>query len=319
MTPGDQFYVVRNTNSGKWLVTIAIGEKYLKGWELNFKFSWVEYANRYDLGIIVITKDLIDSSDKNWKKPTWQKLLIASNLKYFDQDVKILCYLDTDILINPFAPNVFDQHVKGKIGVVSLRNNLPFNYEQTLRRLALLRHKFIDQNYPLDSALFIDLPGLYGFHNLPTQPDEFCAGFFLFEPTDFALQMEIWFNEYDKTIDSITNGGDQTHMNFHIQSLGVANFLAYEFQAIWAFEAANYYSHLFIDEFKDLDLFNKSVQSTLFRVNFLHFAGKWPESSTFSSLKFDFNSKFYELYKNFQEYSRVKLTGQPKGTINPNM
>ena len=101
-------------------------------------------------------------------------------------------------------------------------------------------------------------------------------------------------------------------MNFHIQSLGVANFLPYEFQAIWAFEAANYYSHLFIDEFKDLDLFNKSVQSTLFRVNFLHFAGKWPESSTFGSLKFDFNPKFYELYKNFQEYSRIKLTGQPK-------
>ena len=100
---GDQFHVARNTNSGKWLVTIAIGDKYFNGWESNFKSSWVEYANRYDLGILVITKDLVDASDKNWKKPTWQKLLIASNLKYFDQDVKILCYLDTDILINPFA------------------------------------------------------------------------------------------------------------------------------------------------------------------------------------------------------------------------
>jgi hypothetical protein len=318
MKPDDKFHVVRDSSSGKWLVTIAIGDEYLKNWEMNFKFSWVEYADRYDLGILVVTNDLIDVSNEKWKKPTWQKLLIASNLKYFDRDIEVVCYLDTDILINPFAPDVFDQHIKGQIGVVSLRKNLPFDYEQTLRRLALLRHKFIDDKYPLDSALFIDLPGLYGFHNLPAQQDEFCAGFFLFEPIEFASDMEAWFNKYDKTVDSITNGGDQTHLNFHIQSSGVANFIPYEFQAIWAFEAANYYGHLFIDQFKDIDLFKKCVQSTLLRVNFLHFAGKWPESSTFSNFKFNFTSEFYTLYKECDEYSKVQLTGKPKGTINPN-
>jgi hypothetical protein len=318
MTSENSFIVARDTKSGNWLVTLAIGDEYFSTWTSTVKNSWLDYADRYDLGVLIITEHLIEADNPNWKKPTWQKLLIASNLKYLDREVKLLCYLDTDILVNPFSPNVFDLHVEGKIGVVSLRKNLPFNYEQTLRKLALLRHRFIDDKYPLDSALFIDLPGLYGFHNLPTQPDEFCAGFLLFEPLRFATTMEGWFHEYDQSVVSITGGGDQTHMNFHIQSLDLANYLPYEFQGIWAFEAANYYGYLFMQKFNNLELYKDCVESTLQRVHFLHFAGNWPESSTFSKINFEFNPKFYDLYRAYESYTKMILSGSPKGVIKPN-
>jgi hypothetical protein len=315
MTADEKFFIARDSNSGNWIVTLAIGDKYFSNWTSTVKDSWIDYANRHDLGILVITKHLIELTHPNWKKPNWQKLLIASNLKSLGREVQLVCYLDTDILINPFSPNVFNLHVKGKIGVVSLRKNLPFDYDQTLRRLALLRHKFIDDTYPLDSALFIDLPGLFGFHNLPTQPDEFCSGFLLFDPTQFASIMEGWFHEYDQTINTITGGGDQTHMNFHIQSLDLANYLPYEFQGIWAFEAANYYGFLFMQKFNDLGLYKECIEATLQRVHFLHFAGNWPESSTFSKINFEFNSKFYDLYQAYESYAKMILSGSPKGIV----
>jgi hypothetical protein len=312
-----KFYIARETLSGNWLTTIAVGEPYFKTWTSTVSKSWLDYAEAHDLGIIVVVKDLIDKSDVNWKKPNWQKLLIPSALLKLDLNIEIICYLDTDILINPFSPNVFDLYEQKKIGVVSLRKNLPFHYDSTLRKLALLRRTYLDNSYPLDSALFISLSDLYKFHELPVQEDEFCSGFFLFNLNEFASIMESWFFENKSDVKSITNDGDQTHINYYVQSLGLANYLPYEYQAIWSFEAANYYSFLFAQEFNDVDLYKLCIQSTLLRVNFLHFAGSWTESSKFSETDFEINSEFYELFRNYQSYSKETLSGKPRGLIRP--
>lgn len=313
----DKFYIPRKTLSGNWLITIAVGDHYLNRWESSVSKSWLDYADIHDLGIIVVVQDLIEKDDVNWKKPNWQKLLIPSELLKSGLLVKIVCYLDTDILINPFSPNVFDLHKPKKIGVVSLRNNLPFDYDSTLRKLALLRRTFLDRDYPLDSALFISLSDLYKYHNLQVQEDEFCSGFFLFDVAEFASIMKSWFFEIKSDVKSITNNGDQTHINFYVQSLGLANYLPYEYQAIWSFEAANYYSFLFAQEFKDVNQYKMCIQSTLLRVNFLHFAGSWTESSKFSEIDFEINLEFYELLRNYQSYSKKAIAGKPRGMIRP--
>ena len=312
-----KFHIARKTLSGNWLTTIAVGEPYFETWTSTVSKSWLEYAENYDLGVIVVVKDLIEKNDINWKKPNWQKLLIPSALLKLDLNIKIICYLDTDILINPFSPNVFNLHKPNKIGVVSLRKNLPFNYDLTLRKLALLRKTFLDSDYPLDSALFISISDLYEFHNLQIQEDEFCSGLFLLDVNEFASIMESWFLETKSDIQSITNDGDQTHINYYVQSLGLANFLPYEYQAIWSFEAANYYSFLFAQEFKDVELYKMCIQSTLLRVNFLHFAGSWNESSKFSEINFEINLENKELLRNYQSYSKKTLTGKPRGMIRP--
>jgi hypothetical protein len=309
------FTIVRESTSGNWLVTLAIGEKYLERWKRTVAESWILYAELNNLGIIVITDHLISQNDKHWKKPNWQKLLIAKTLNKYELGIKLICYLDTDILINPYSKNVFLYYKKNKVGVVSLRKNLPFNYDNTLRKLALLRNKYIDVNYPLDSALFISLKDLYEYHKLPIQDDEFCSGLLLFDPITIEGEMHQWFFVYDQEIKTITNGGDQTHINYHIFSSNLANVIPYEFQAIWSFESANYYPFLYMEKFKDLNGFKKCVQSTLLRVNFLHFAGQWPEASTFLENDFKLDKNFGNLYSEYREYLDTEVHGKPLGII----
>ena len=311
------YEVIKKSKNNDYLVTIAIGKTFYERFKNNAFETWNSYAEIHDLGIIIFYDDLIGQSHIKWKKPTWQKLLIGSVLVNSGIKIHRICYLDTDIIINPYSPNIFERYVDNKISVVSLRRNLPFNYDHTLRKLALLRRKYSDSNYPIDSALFANLEMLYEYQKLPVQHDEFCAGLLMFNPSELAEQMEEWFYLYDKNTESITSGGDQTHLNYHVLSSNLANFLEYEFQAIWAFEAANFYPLLFVDGFNDVSLYKECVQSTLLRVHFLHFAGSWPESSTFNLNKFFISPTYLELYKQYFEYLKVKLTGNPVGKVLP--
>lgn len=311
------YEVVKESKNNDYLVTIAIGETFYERFKNNAFETWNSYAEIHGFGIIVFYDDLIGQDHIKWKKPTWQKLLIGSVLVNSGLRINRICYLDTDIIINPYSPNIFKKHVDGKISVVSARRNLPFNYDHALRKLALLRRKYSDPNYPIDSSLFANLKTVYEYQNLPVQYDEFCAGLLMFSPSELAEKMEEWFYLYEKDTKSITSGGDQTHLNYHVLSSNLANFLEYEFQAIWAVEAANFYPFLFADGFKDIRLYEECVQSTLLRVHFLHFAGSWPESSTFNLNKFSISSAYLELYEQYFEYLKVQLTGTPLGKVLP--
>jgi hypothetical protein len=165
--------------------------------------------------------------------------------------------------------------------------------------------------------MIIDTADLYKFHNLAPQEDEFCTGLFLFNAKQSAPIMKSWFFEYTKNVKSITNDGDQTHINYHVQSSGLAHFLSCEYQAIWSFKAANSYAFLFAQKFENPQNYRDCIQSTLLRMNFLHFAGSWTKSSTFSQINFTFNPEFSDLYKNYREYSQVSLKEKPIGMIKP--
>jgi hypothetical protein len=307
------FREIRKSETGDYLITIAIGDAYLEQWESKILPSWKMYAEIHNLGIGVVTSDLIDRTHRNWKKPTWQKLLLPKLLT--GSKISRICYLDTDILINPFAPNVFDFHVQGKIGVTSIRFNMPYQAIDVQKRLAYLRNKFLDSNYPLDSALFFSTKQLYEFHGFSDQGDEFCAGFLLFSPSDFHEKMETWFNYYNAETESITNGGDQTHVNFHILKEKLDNFLPYRFQAIWAYEAAWNRPDLFESKFEDPKKVKDALNTLLLNNYFLHFAGGSRESRIIWNDE-NFNLEEYvKLYKSLNSYAKEKSTGIPVGTI----
>ena len=123
------------------------------------------YCERYDIGLIVFTNDLISKEDLKWKKATWQKLLIGNTLKTKVKNIENISYLDTDILISPIAPNIFSNFNPENISLVSLRNNLPYDYDEVLKKIAFFRNHYYDKNYPLDSALFITLFDLFVIRN----------------------------------------------------------------------------------------------------------------------------------------------------------
>lgn len=296
------------------IATIAIGPSYYNDWE---KFSlplWQKYCNQHQLGLIVFDDHLVDKENTEWKKPNWQKLLIGQKLSSIDSPIENVCYLDTDVLINPFAPNVFEHWNPECYGLVSLRKHLPFSYHETLRRMAFYRNKYYDRKYPLDSALFISLENLYSYHNLPVQEDEACTGLILFNIQNHAEEMSSWFSLYENNIETITSGGEQTHVNYHIQSTNRVTWLKYKFQAIWVFEMATKYPFLY--KKIHTEVVHQCLQACLSQNYFLHFAGSWHESNMWKN-EMIAGSDFLDELEEIVEYMKQPVSGKPLGTIKP--
>ena len=135
------------------LATIAIGSKHLSSWEKFAKPSWLNYCKAHDLGLVVFDKAYNSNDDPFKKKATWQKLLIGKQIQTSGLDILNICYLDTDFLISPLAPNIFEGYNPKKFSLVSQINNLPHDKEYNLRRLAFLRHTHLDSKYELDLSL----------------------------------------------------------------------------------------------------------------------------------------------------------------------
>ena len=136
--------------SGNVIATIAIGEKYYSSWEKYAFPLWMKYCENHDVGLIVFTDNLISIDDQFWKKATWQKLLIGDFLKNNGlKKINNICYLDTDILINPYAPNIFEFHDENLISLVSIWNNLPYSSsEHYIKKLiAFYRHNYYSNDY----------------------------------------------------------------------------------------------------------------------------------------------------------------------------
>lgn len=309
--------VIHPTKSSNVLATIAIGEQCYQNWEKYAFPTWKQYCERHGLGIVVFDSDLISKTDPTWKKPTWQKLLIGNAFKKQFHSVSNVCYLDTDILVNPTAPNVFDAYDFNTIGLVSVRNHLPYPYENVLRRIAFLRNKYYDSNYPLDSSLFISLDDLYRFHGLPIQNDEVCAGFFVFNVKLHSDFLGSIFAKYAQNVKSITGGGDQTHFNYEIQHGGKLTWLDYRFQALWTYEMAWKYPFLYDVEQANNELIRECIEASLFTNYFLHFAGSWHESEMWKVGGVLEGEKVQKRFEAFAEYLKAPVTGLPVGQVKP--
>lgn len=308
--------IINPDQSNNVIATVAIGDQYYKSWETYASPTWKQYCERYDLGLIVFDADLLSKENTKWKKPNWQKLLIGTVLEENLPTVKNVCYLDTDILINPTAPNVFEKYDPTTIALVSKRRRLPYPYDDVLRRIAFLRNRFYDQDYPLDSSLFISIEKLYEYHGLEVKKDEACTGVILFNVANHTEIMYDWFEKYDQSIESITGGGEQTHLNYEIQSWGNVSWLDYRYQAIWVFEMAWKYPFLYDYGRNNRELIKECIEASLFTNYFLHFAGSWHENEMWKMCNVLNNKRRIEFMK-FEEYMMMPVTGEPKGRIKP--
>ena len=303
--------------SGNVLATIAIGEDYLKPFMEYALHTWQMYAERHDLGIIVFDEDLIPRDHPKWKKATWQKFLIASELDQSGVVVHDVCHLDTDILLNPTAPDVFEHHDSAKIGVVSQRSGLPYPLQETLRRIAFLRNRYFSQAYPLDSGLFASLDHVYRYSSLLPQRDYACAGVFLFSPSLHGGLFAEYFEEFDSSVLTPTSGGDELHFNYLVQSKGLDEWLDYRFQALWIYEIAWKYPFLYTVYRKDDELVRRCIEASLSTNYFLHFAGSWYESDMWSQVKVLADPEVLDRWERFAEYMERPVTGQFVGPVKP--
>jgi hypothetical protein len=310
--------VLRDAGSaGNVLVTIAIGDRYFSEWQQHAMPGWKAYCDRHDLGLVVFDQEMLEKDSEVWKKATWQKLLIADRLAVAGLKVANVCYLDTDILISPFAPNVFDGYDPQTIAVVSQVHDLLQPLHLTLRRLAFLRHNRWDTNYPLDSALFMSPRQIFEFHGLPAFENYFCAGMFVFNIESHRSLMKGWFEKYTQGVQSITGGGDEAHVNYEFQNWGKLSWLPYQFQALWTYEAAWHYPFLFNRDALGTNLVRECIEASLYKNHFLHFAGSWHECQMWKmGGAFTSVDKQHEC-TNYSAYLQTPVTAQPKGMIKP--
>jgi alpha-N-acetylglucosamine transferase len=110
------FETISNSNRRLAIVSIAVGDTYIKTWTELCKASWEQYAETVSADIIVIV-GAIDKSDRaNARSVAWQKLLILDQpwAKQYDR----ILWLDSDIIISRNAPNIFSYAPeKEKIGI----------------------------------------------------------------------------------------------------------------------------------------------------------------------------------------------------------
>lgn len=307
--------IIQPESNGNAIITIANGKTYEKKWNDFSRVNWEEYCNKHKLGLFLVTEDLISKDDPYWKKATWQKLILGDSILQYDTEVVNLCYIDSDFLINPKAPNVFDNFQEEKISLVSQFKNLPFDEHLIKRRISFLRNKYYDNKYPLDSAIFMSIDDLCNYHNKPRLKDYACAGFFIFNVKNHSKKLKELFFKYKSGIDSITGGGDEFHFNFEIQNNLPIQWLDYKYQALWVYEMAAYYPFLYQTKNQNNnDLIKSCVQTSLENNFFLHFAGSWHESEM---LLIEGIFKRSDVMKEFNEYLNQSVTGQPKGVIKP--
>jgi hypothetical protein len=309
--------LVEAGKSKNFLATIAIGGDYYSEWLENAYPSWKRYCIKHKLGLIVFDTELISRDDPVWKKATWQKMLIAETLKNTSIKVNNVCYLDTDILINHYAPNVFDSYNNNTIGLVSQINNVPFDIETVHRRISFLRHTHYDKEYPLDSAMFMSIQDIYKYHKVDVQDDLACMGLIVFNVYNHAQIMRSWFNKYDSSVDSLTGGGDEPHLNYEIQNWGKITWLNYRFQALWNYEISMKYPFLYSYGRSNQELIKECVEASLMDNYFVHFAGSWYESDMWKIGDIFAQKEKIDELSSYYSYLNTPVLGKPKGQVKP--
>ena len=106
-------------------VVFVIGQKYIESFETIFKKNLLEYCNKYNYELIILSELIKNEEAMDKKKFYWQRLLIPNKFKEYDFVVSI----DSDIFINPNSPGLpFHEIPEGKIAAVNERKYFG-NYE----------------------------------------------------------------------------------------------------------------------------------------------------------------------------------------------
>lgn len=307
-----------SANSKRAIVSTAIGGSYFNKWDLYSRGSWESYALRYNIALVIFKSDLDKHENLYKKNGAWQKFLIPKTMQEQLPNIEEICLLDTDIIISPMAPNIFDTRDSDNFAVVSSFLDLPYPLEDINRRISFFRNKYYSSNYPLDSLIFASPEYLFQIADLKIRSNYFTSGVVVMPVKDSVDLAEIYFTITKDMAENAT-AWEEVHFNDYIQSKHKLQWLDYRYQVIWNFEMA--WKYPFLYEFgasiADQELARSCVENSLWSSYFLHFAGPWFESLAWEVSPI-FNSKkpTSEIFK-FIDYLKTPVNGLPKGKIIP--
>jgi hypothetical protein len=299
------------------LATTATSREYFSKWEAFSAPSWLAYAEKFGLGVVVATEDLLPLEDPKFKNGSWQKMLLPGLLATEMPSIERVCLLDTDVVVSPRAPNIFEIAPEGEYSVVSQEKGLPFDVVEARRRVAFERNSHYSSDYPLDSLLLADAAEEFRQQGLPPRDNFFCAGLIVCDVAH-AEQLRDWFYSVENDIENHVVAWEQTHLNHWIQG-EKHSWLPYRFQALWHYEMAWNHPHLYSlgEELCEAPETAVALTTALWNNYFLHFAGSWHESLAWSVVGGLMTPEVVGNFGEFDAYLGQKITPRNLGKILP--
>lgn len=231
------------------LVTIAVGEKYLRLYERLFKSSHELYAKKNGYDFKVIT-DFLDKEIPRIETLSLSKLLLGSQEWSLEYD--FIVYVDADIFINPNSPpihSVIDYN--DKIGMVN-----EYSQPTKEKRLEIQRSK----GWETSAKEYYNLCGL----TLETEI-VFNGGLLVFQPKFHGEFLRFVYTSFVKTCLVHPRGWhyEQSAVSYSLQVQKNYIVLDNRFNAIWSLEK---YS-------KELEHQPFDLEAFFHNNYFIHFAG----------------------------------------------
>jgi hypothetical protein len=223
------------------LVTLAIGENYLREYEALFKNSQQAYAETHGYDFKVVT-DYLDPEHACPGAISFHKILVCS--QEWSQAYDFILFVDADILIHPRSPSLHDFMDYGdKIGVVD-------EYSQPTKALRLETQRRMNWE-----STATDYYKLCDFE-IETEK-VFNSGVLVLQPRKHAAFLE---NIYRKHVGTAASHRrrfhyEQSAIGYYLQFHDMYKVLPNEFNAVWALTKISTGNSLTLQEFYKKNFF----------------------------------------------------------------
>ena len=261
----------REPNS-KAIVTLAIGKSFRNRWDRVCRDNWQLYADRHDYDIICIDESLDKSERARSRSPAWQKCLILSQefSKLYDRIV----WVDSDVLLNPGAPDIAAGVPPDKVGAVDeYASPTAELYQQILRKLT----RYWDAHgIPfVRNETAADYYRAYGFSSAFDQVVQ--TGVMALSPDHHRQILESVYYSYEETKTAEWNY-EMRPVSYELLKEDCVHWIDPRFNAIWGNYKALQFP--FLLNHPDHPRARECVEDAFRRVFFLHFAGSAQEMSS---------------------------------------
>ena len=204
------------------LVTIAIGQQYLKEYELLFKESQQNYAKKQGYDFKVIT-DFLDKDKNNMYKSTisFNKILVCN--QEWSNNYDFIIFIDADILININSPPIHNYiDYENCIGIID-----EYSQPTKEKRIQIQKQMGWESN----------ATDYYKLCDLDIQTDMvFNTGVLVLQPKYHANFLQNIYNKYIKKSISHHRGFhyEQSCIGYEIQKANLYKVLPNRFNSVWS-------------------------------------------------------------------------------------
>jgi hypothetical protein len=263
------------------LATLAIGETYSRLFHERCEDNWRAYCKRHGIDLVVLEKPLDESARAASRSPAWQKCLILEHpgLEHYDQ----VCWIDTDILIHPSAPSVFEGVPLGKVaGVDAYAAPNRDVYRGVLARMY--------ESWRNLGAAFLDCPtpeSFYAKRGIENGPGHVMhTGVMIASPARHAALFRQVYDAYEDTGGKGVNY-EWAPLSYEVVTQGLEHWLDFRFNLILSDQIEHHYRFLHHDLFGKLlaqgqeataqalnrIVFDACLNAIFDNAYFLHFCG----------------------------------------------